>query len=59
MSLTPEEQVALDYQITQRQRLVARRGLQAKLKAPSEPAATTKRNWAPVTKTGYIKGQAE
>jgi hypothetical protein len=57
--MTPEEQGALDYLASVRKRRQFQRSLQASLKAPAGPAAQTKKNWAPLTKTGEIKGQAQ
>ena len=55
--VTPEEQAALDWQAARKQRAAFERGLQAKLKAPAGPEAQSKKNFAPLTKTGTIKGQ--
>lgn len=56
--MTPEEQAALDWQDARRQRAAFERSQQAALKAPVEPATQVKKDWAPLTATGQIKGQA-
>lgn len=59
MPYTVEEQKALKYLQDERKREAFQRSLQARLTAPAEPAATTKKNWAPLTSSGRIKGQNE
>jgi hypothetical protein len=58
--LTEEEQKALAHLESEKKRDEFQRFLQSKLKPASElPAAQTKKNWAPVTARGRIKGQVD
>jgi hypothetical protein len=58
VALTVEEQKALDHLAAERRREEFQRRMQALLR-PSDPsiAAQTKKNWAPLTSRGKIKGQ--
>lgn len=51
------DQQALAHLAQERTREAFQRSQQAKLKADPEPARQTKKNWAPLMSTGYIKGQ--
>lgn len=55
--MTEEEQKALEHMAQEQRREAFQRSLQGKLKADPGPAKQTKKNWAPLTRTGYIKGQ--
>lgn len=58
MALTEEEQKALEHLDAERRREEFQRFLQSKLTPVSQlPAAQTKKNWAPLTTRGRIKGQ--
>lgn len=60
MALSAEEQKAVEHLADERRREEFNRQLQASLvPVSSVPAANTKKNWAPVTETGRIKGQSE
>lgn len=58
MTLTVEEQKALDYLAQEKRREAFQRFLHSKLVAPVEPGATVKKGWAPLTNTGSIRGQS-
>jgi len=57
--MTPEEEMALEHMAQERRREEFQRFLESKLVAPQGPAAQTKKNWAPLTPTGYIRGMAD
>ena len=57
MALTADEQKAIEHLAQEKRREAFNRSLQGKLKADPGPAKQTKKNWAPLTTTGYIKGQ--
>lgn len=57
--MTEEDQAALEHMAQEKRRDAFQKSLQALLKPDPGPAKQTKRNWAPLTKTGHIKGQEE
>ncbi len=57
MALTEHEQKAVEHIAQEKRREGFIRSLQGKLKPDPGPAKQTRRNWAPLTRTGYIKGQ--
>jgi hypothetical protein len=57
--MTADEQKVLDHMAQERKREDFQLFLQSKLAAPDGPAANTKRNWAPLTRTGYIRGMSD
>jgi hypothetical protein len=60
MALTVDEQKALEHLDAERRRQEFQRFLQSKLIPASQSrAAQTKKNWAPLTSRGRIKGQVE
>lgn len=59
MPLTEEEQKALEHLAAEERREEFQRQLQAKLTPDPSYAAQTKKNWAPLTSRGRIKGQVD
>ena len=57
MTLTVEEQKALEHLADERRRETFQRFLLVKLTPDSSHAARVKKNFAPLTTTGKIKGQ--
>ncbi len=51
MAYTPDEQKALVHLAQGKKREAFQRFLQSKLKAPPEPAETTKKNWEPLRRS--------
>jgi hypothetical protein len=59
MPLTQEEQKALEHLNAEKRREAFQRFLQSKLTPNPSRAAQTKKNWAPLTARGRIKGQVD
>lgn len=57
--MTEDEQKALEHLAQEDRRRAFTRHLQSFLKPNPGPAKQAKKNWAPLTRTGFIKGQGE